>query len=172
MGSRALRISTMHTSLLLVALGACLALGSASPFAQCVKSCKGVSDGYYQSCSTCNGYVVCKGQRMTTMRCKEGGSWDDNTERCEEHVPTTCFGACTDSCSKLPDGNYHMCSGACDRHMVCWEGRAYSYSGYAVENQASPFHHSKNYYKKCSSKKVYDDLYRECRYTSTTCNRN
>merc|ERR1712004_341536 len=41
---------------------------------RCVRSCESKSDGFYQSCATCNGYVRCLNHTTTVMRCHRGQS--------------------------------------------------------------------------------------------------
>ena len=55
-----------------------------------MSSCVDVEDGQYQSCETCEGYIVCKDGEMGTKNCKGSRTWDDNLKKCQKEVSTTC----------------------------------------------------------------------------------
>ena len=55
-----------------------------------MSSCEEVEDGKYQSCETCEGYIVCKEGLLTTKNCKGSRTWDDNLKKCQQEVSTTC----------------------------------------------------------------------------------
>ena len=55
-----------------------------------MSSCDFVEDGQYQSCETCEGYIVCKDGEMGTKNCKGSRTWDDSLKKCQKEVSTTC----------------------------------------------------------------------------------
>ncbi len=64
----------------------------------CIKNCTTLSDGDYQSCEGCGGYVVCVTGDRYEKTCVGGQVWDDSYKRClntsttcglEVHHPTT-----------------------------------------------------------------------------------
>jgi len=129
--------------------------------ASCVRSCEGKPDGFYQSCATCNGYAICRQGAIRVMRCHPGESWDSRTTKCEKYLPTTCTDSCIDSddCSGLPDGRYQYCN-RCDMYAFCERGKVLRYHQ-CDRDWSDPALRCKN----C----VYDDIWGECRGTSTTC---
>ncbi|KAK3583065.1 hypothetical protein CHS0354_004010 [Potamilus streckersoni] len=53
-------------------------------FQQCVKSCKGLPNGDYQSCLGCDHFVTCVWDSMVAQRsCPVGLKWDDNKKICD-----------------------------------------------------------------------------------------
>ena len=61
----------------------------------CVSDCSGMSDGDYQSCKTCEGYVTCSNGYYFDRPCAPNHPgakplvWDDVKKRCE-WTSTTC----------------------------------------------------------------------------------
>ncbi|XP_021367145.1 inactive carboxypeptidase-like protein X2 [Mizuhopecten yessoensis] len=56
---------------------------------QCVKQCKGMAPGVYQSCDTCDGYVTCVWGFLYRQPCPPGLKWNDNFRVCD-FSSTTC----------------------------------------------------------------------------------
>jgi len=57
---------------------------------ECVRSCENKTDGSYQSCETCEGYISCSNGFLYNMTCPDDEYlvWNDNTKRCEYTSPT------------------------------------------------------------------------------------
>lgn len=49
----------------------------------CITSCKGLKDGFYQSCRGCDVYAACvNGVLLDNQPCPKGTVWDDNLKTC------------------------------------------------------------------------------------------
>jgi len=55
----------------------------------CVSSCRGYRDGFYQSCSACDKFVQCNKGHMHTLPCPAATKWNDNKKLCDSES-TTC----------------------------------------------------------------------------------
>ncbi|XP_065941718.1 uncharacterized protein [Magallana gigas] len=59
----------------------------------CVKDCRLMCDGDYQSCETCEGYVSCNSEYLTKRKCSNTDIilfWDDKLKACE-YRSSTCI---------------------------------------------------------------------------------
>ncbi|XP_052699765.1 uncharacterized protein LOC128177176 isoform X1 [Crassostrea angulata] len=59
----------------------------------CVKDCRLMCNGDYQSCETCEGYVSCNSEYLTKRKCSNTDIilfWDDKLKACE-HRSSTCI---------------------------------------------------------------------------------
>ena len=57
---------------------------------RCIVSCAGLSNGVYQSCSACKGFITCLGFTPYTFQCPLGLVFDDNKKRCGK-TSDTCL---------------------------------------------------------------------------------
>ncbi|XP_067677848.1 proprotein convertase subtilisin/kexin type 5-like [Haliotis asinina] len=128
----------------------------------CITNCTALPDGNYQSCEGCSLYASCRQRRICISKCSPGTFWDDSLKRCEKHS-STCPGPspgpspgpapaskrCVSSCDGLPNGDYQSCIG-CNVFATCANGRLF-------DNRT------------CPSKTVWDDFYKRCEWSSTTC---
>ena len=74
-----------------------LAVSGTTTGPSCVRDCKGLSNGRYQSCHGCNIYVICrKGYLMDHNPCPIVNStgeleyWDDVNRKCQPEKSKTC----------------------------------------------------------------------------------
>lgn len=59
----------------------------------CVKDCRLMCNGDYQSCETCEGYVSCNSEYLTKRKCSNTDIilfWDDKLKACE-YRSSTCI---------------------------------------------------------------------------------
>ena len=57
---------------------------------RCIVSCAGLSNGVYQSCNACKGFITCVGFTPYTIQCPLGLVFDDNKKRCGK-TSDTCL---------------------------------------------------------------------------------
>ena len=142
----------------------------------CVADCSRMSDGHYQSCKTCYGYVSCSGGILYDRDCPAGLVWDDVKKRCEWYsttcdISTTSYPPtdepatssterpsstvdptgtpwCVADCSRMPDGHYQSCK-TCYGYVSCSGGILYD--------------------RDCPAGLVWDDVKKRCEWYSTTC---
>ncbi|XP_056005434.1 SCO-spondin-like isoform X2 [Ostrea edulis] len=57
--------------------------------ANCVKDCRNMANGDYQSCWTCRGFIKCAHGTLYNMSCPGVLVWDDNAKQCL-YTSTTC----------------------------------------------------------------------------------
>ena len=50
---------------------------------RCVSDCSGIPNGDYQSCKTCEGYIICSDGFLCDRPCLTGLLWNDVTKSCE-----------------------------------------------------------------------------------------
>ena len=154
------------------------------PTGPCVSDCRGIPDGDYQSCKTCEGYVSCSNGRYFDRPCapthpgEKPLVWDDVKKRCE-YESTTCpsttpsttgtpphssttsssttvhpTGSCVSDCRGIPDGDYQSCK-TCEGYVSCSNGRYF-------DRPCAPTHPGEK-------PLVWDDVKKRCEYESTTC---
>ena len=84
----------------------------------CVANCRHMSNGDYQSCKTCEGYVTCAYGRLYDRPCPANLLWDDERKRCGWesrtcNIPPTTHpvptGECIESCDGIRTGIYQSC---------------------------------------------------------------
>ena len=58
----------------------------------CVSDCKDMPDGEYESCTTCEGYVVCQYGHYYELLCPPNHVWNDEKKSCEfkSSTPISC----------------------------------------------------------------------------------
>ena len=132
---------------------------------KCVSTCRHISNGDYQSCNTCAGYVTCVHGLLYERSCPADLVWDDVQGRCE-WTSSTCgvseepevksqankqpaLGDCITFCAGLANGIYQSCQG-CDVYAKC--------DNEILEDNIL-----------CSSGNVYDDTIKNCVRFSSTC---
>lgn len=127
----------------------------------CVTSCTGLPDGFYQSCDSCSDYITCSSSATYSKPCPEGLLWNDEAKQCAstsntcpkvgcgEQAPKVDTCNCIDSCDGMPDGDYQSCQG-CYVYATCSNGILY-------DN------------RECPSGLVWDDNVKRCEWTSDTC---
>jgi len=146
----------------------------------CITSCRGRTNGDYQSCKGCDVYATCSNGLLRDERpCAPGGLvWDDKKKRCERTSTTCGTGpsvpidpprppidppgpstsepidpprpSCIKSCVGLANGDYQSCKG-CRVYATCSNGHL---------TDKRP----------CPSDLVWDDNVKRCEWKSTTCN--
>ncbi|XP_046560769.1 proprotein convertase subtilisin/kexin type 5-like isoform X2 [Haliotis rubra] len=128
-----------------------LVICAVSADTRCVKTCKGIPSGKYQSCSGCNQVIACYHGFKIPLRCPCGTVWDDQVKRCQQ-TSSTCLergnNPCITNCTALPDGNYQSCKG-CSLYASCRQRRIRL--------------------NKCSPGTFWDDSLKRCEKNSSTC---
>ena len=144
----------------------------------CTRTCTGLPDGDYQSCSGCHVYATCsQGHLHDDRPCPRGLVWDDSMKRCLRTSPTcglqrTSSGVsrdpvmelarrqgsrvqtvtsqgCVTTCDGLSDDNYQSCHD-CRVFVTCSDGEM---------SDDRP----------CPANTVWDDSQKRCLATSRTC---
>lgn len=147
----------------------------------CVEdNCSGIPDGDYHSCYGCGYYSTClMGVFIDKRQCLKGTIWDNkykicltSSNTCEDdskfhpdpshplatdkpkfedftQSPTSNPYNCVSSCENIPDGNFQSCKG-CNVFASCSGGRL-------IDSRP------------CAAKLVWDDIVKQCVYTSSTC---
>ena len=59
--------------------------------ADCIHSCEELSNGKYQSCERCDGFIKCKKGVSIHKECPDGETWDDTDKLCAATASKTCF---------------------------------------------------------------------------------
>ena len=153
----------------------------------CVSDCRGMPNGDYQSCKTCEGYVSCSNGYYFDRPCAPNHPgekplvWDDVKKRCE-YESTTCPSA-TPSSTALPPvssssspsttNGYPETPGTCvsdcngmpdGDYQSCktCEGYVSCSNGYYFDRPCAPNHPG-------AKPLVWDDVKKRCEYESTTC---
>ena len=135
------------------------------PTGKCVSDCNGVSNGDYQSCKTCEGYVTCSNGYYSDRPCPANLVWDDVKKRCEwesatcprnpSHSTTTPDpsggDSCVSDCSGVANGDYQSCK-TCEGYVTCSNGYYFD--------------------RPCPANLVWDDVTKRCEWESATCPRN
>ena len=150
----------------------------------CVSDCRGMADGDYQSCKTCEGFVSCSNGRYFDMPCAPNHPgenplvWDDVKKRCE-YESTTCPSTSPTSTGGPPDSSSTSPSttsahpeipGICVSDCSDMPNGDYQ-SCYTCERfvTCSNGHY---YDMPCAPSYpplVWDDVKKRCEYESTTC---
>ncbi|WP_018692612.1 chitin binding peritrophin-A domain-containing protein [Algicola sagamiensis] len=125
---------------------------TADDSANCVMDCSSLPAGHYQSCESCEEFVLCAQGRLYLQTCPPGLSWDDNLKLCHA-TSSTCQGLeqssyCIEQCKGLPDGNYQSCQ-SCQNFATCISGQIYEHQ--------------------CPEGLEYDASFDLCTYQSSTC---
>jgi len=142
----------------------------------CIKSCAGYADGVYQPCFTCEKYVTCQQGKFTMVSCLPSLQYDDEMQECVSQS-TTCSlpwpmgpvaGTNVDllpkpvangphhcvetreDCDVRRMGRYQYCK-ACSMYVFCKPGRMLI--------------------RPCLPGLEWDDKYKVCRMSSSTCDR-
>lgn len=107
----------------------------------------------YQSCDSCEQYVVCRKGKLVRRSCPRGRVWDDDIKRCartsatcQEQVGSGC--GCVTSCDSMEDGEYQSCD-SCQVYVICTNGQ---------RNEGN-----------CPQYTLWDNDRKKCLYFSSTC---
>ena len=64
---------------------------------KCISSCKDQASGSYQSCDSCEHFIMCSNGQLTKVDCAGGTVWNDNAKTCDWT---------SDTCSESGKNNY------------------------------------------------------------------
>ena len=70
--------------------------GSCTTGSAGISSCAGRSDGDYQSCKTCHGFVSCSNENLYEMPCAANLVFDDKKKLCD-YTSATCNDAASEN---------------------------------------------------------------------------